>query len=215
MDGGWTEDGSGRRPCCNTAKQTNQGKKGNKTENNKIKGRRRKRRLREQRRRSTGGLFSGKAPSFVCSSDAASLRAPRIHVTANYGNASRQISSRRTAAVPRQRVFRPAGLPDLQTSSSLDENTYKNMEEEKNKPAATSRMRPSIKAQETENNASIFRSPCRRHLFAFKGQLAKAAMERTPRFSPSVQSTPLLCAATRLRFKAENCIHYLSLAALR
>lgn len=80
------------------------------------------------------GLYSGKAPSFVCSSDAASLRAPRIHVTANYSDASRQISSRRTAAVPRQRAFRPAGLPDL--SSSLDENTYKNMEE-RNKPAAT------------------------------------------------------------------------------
>lgn len=127
-------DGGGRRPSCNAAKQTNQVEK-RKAENDQIKGcgRRRKRRLGDQRRR-TGGLFSGKVSSCVCSSDAASLRAPRIHVTANYGDASRQISSRRTAAVPRQRTFRPAGLPDLQRSSSLDGNKYKNIEEEKTNP---------------------------------------------------------------------------------
>lgn len=129
------------------------GRKGNKTANNRIKGRGSKRN--RWLRINCSGFLSGKVPSSVCSSEAASLRAPRIHVTANHADASRQISSRRTAAVPRQCAFRPAGLPELQMSSSHDENTYKNIKE-KHKAAAASCMCPRIEEQTAENNASVF-----------------------------------------------------------
>lgn len=85
--------------------------------------------------------------------------------------------------MPRLRPFRSAGLPDLQLSSSLDESMYNNFKE-KHKAAVTSCMRPSIKnpiAEETFPYFAPSRPPPPR--LAFKGQLAKAAAERTQAFS--------------------------------